>query len=114
MASFPQRISDHFHASNNGRMRLEHPIPFHDPETQFLRTADLLDSAFTPFQFDDLRITEPWFLCQHGLDKQLDVTEIVGDGTTDRRDSLLTLVLLLAMARRESTLFTARAYGIRP
>jgi hypothetical protein len=95
-------------------MRPEHPIPLHDPKTRFLRTADLLDSAFTPFEFDDLRITEPWFQSQHGLDKQLDVTEIVGDGTTDRRDSLLTLVLLLAMARRESTLFTAPAYGIRP
>jgi hypothetical protein len=90
-------------------MRLEHPIPFHDPERQFLHTADLLDSAFTPFEFDDLRITEPWFLFQHGLDKQFDVTEIVGDGATDRRDSLLTLVLLLAIARRDSTLFTARA-----
>jgi hypothetical protein len=89
------------------------PIPFHDPETQFFLIADLLDSAFTPFQFDDLRITEPWPLSQHGLE-HFDVTEIVGDGTTDTPHILLTFVLLLAMTRRENTLFTARAYGIRP
>src|SRR5277367_1785498 len=95
----PQCMSDHFHTSNNGRMRHKYPIPFHDPETHFLGTADLLDNTFTPFKFNDLGITEPWFLVQHRLDEQFDVTEVVWDRTTGRWHGLLTLVLLLLMQR---------------